>query len=377
VKVLCVFGTRPEAIKMAPVVMELQRRSKQIETVICITAQHREMLDQVLNLFNIQPDIDLNLMEENQSLPELTSRVLLTMNEVLQQVKPHWVLIQGDTTTVLATALAAFYLKIPIGHVEAGLRTQDRYNPFPEEINRRLVGALATFHFAPTERAKKALLKEGISADMIFVTGNTIVDALYWILKQPLSPLSKQLFQKLGLQGATDKKLILVTAHRRESFGSPMESLCRGLRKLVERNKDVVLVYPVHKNPNVRKTVWKILDGHERILLLEPLPYGPFIRLMEKSYLILTDSGGIQEEAPVLGKPVLVLRKRTERPEVIEAGVGKLVGTDEDRIVQEVEHLLRNEEAYRSMARKGSIFGDGRAAERIVNILMTKGISNA
>jgi len=335
------------------------------------------MLDQVLNLFNIQPDIDLNLMEENQSLPELTSRVLLTMNEVLQQVKPHWVLIQGDTTTVLATALAAFYLKIPIGHVEAGLRTQDRYNPFPEEINRRLVGALATFHFAPTERAKKALLKEGISADMIFVTGNTIVDALYWILKQPLSPLSKQLFQKLGLQGATDKKLILVTAHRRESFGSPMESLCRGLRKLVERNKDVVLVYPVHKNPNVRKTVWKILDGHERILLLEPLPYGPFIRLMEKSYLILTDSGGIQEEAPVLGKPVLVLRKRTERPEVIEAGVGKLVGTDEDRIVQEVEHLLRNEEAYRSMARKGSIFGDGRAAERIVNILMTKGISNA
>ena len=376
-KVLCVFGTRPEAIKMAPVAMELKRRSKQIETVICITAQHREMLDQVLNLFNIQPDIDLNLMEENQTLPELTSRVLLTMNEVLQQVKPHWVLIQGDTTTVLATALAAFYLKIPIGHVEAGLRTQDRYNPFPEEINRRLVGALSTFHFAPTERAKRVLLKEGISADMIFVTGNTIVDALYWILEQPPSPLSKQLFQKLGLQGYTDRKLILVTAHRRESFGSPMESLCRGLRKLVERNKDVVLVYPVHKNPNVQKTVWKILGGYDRILLIEPLPYEPFIRLMEKSDLILTDSGGIQEEAPVLGKPVLVLRKRTERPEIIEAGVGKLVGTDEDRIVQEVEHLLRSEEAYRSMARAGSIFGDGRAAERIVNILMTKGISNA
>ena len=368
-RVLCVFGTRPEAIKMAPVIRELRRYPDLFETRVCVTAQHREMLDQVLNLFSIQPDIDLNLMEPDQALSELTSRVITTMTRVLEQERPDWVLIQGDTTTVMATALAAFYLRIPVGHVEAGLRTRDRYNPFPEEINRRLVGVLATYHFAPTQTAKEALLAEGVPAESIVVTGNTVVDALYWILGQPPSEQSRQIFDELGL-GNKDCKIVLVTAHRRESFGQRFESLCRGLRRLVERNPDVYLIYPVHMNPNVRGPVYRILAGHERIRLVEPLPYETFVRLMDVAYIVLTDSGGIQEEAPVLGKPVLVLREKTERPEVIDAGVAKLVGTDEERIVDEAERLLHDVDAYQAMAKVGSLFGDGHAAERIVQTLL-------
>ncbi|MFQ5796096.1 MAG: non-hydrolyzing UDP-N-acetylglucosamine 2-epimerase [Candidatus Bipolaricaulia bacterium] len=376
-RVLTVFGTRPEAIKMAPVVRELENHPDRIKSAVCVTAQHREMLDQVLDLFDIQPDIDLDLMQPDQILPELTAQVVSAMTRILDRERPDRILIQGDTTTVMATALAAFYLKIPVGHVEAGLRTQDRYNPFPEEINRRIVSTLASYHFAPTPAAGQTLLGEGVDPNTIFVTGNTVVDALYWILKRPLSEQSKKLLQDLGLTdpdsvGAVEHpvRLILVTAHRRESFGHPFESLCRGLRVVVERNPDVLLVYPVHLNPRVRDPVQRILSGHQRIRLIEPLPYEPFVRLMNASYLVLTDSGGIQEEAPVLGKPVLVLRQETERSEAIAAGVAKLVGTDEERIVAETERLLHNEAAYQAMVKAESLFGDGHAARRIVKVLL-------
>lgn len=379
-RVLCVFGTRPEAIKMAPVIKELERYPDRFQVRVCVTAQHREMLDQMLELFGIDPDIDLNLMRPDQTLPELTTKVLLTMTEVLREEKPDWILIQGDTTTVMATAIAAFYLRIPVGHIEAGLRTQDRYNPFPEEINRRIVTVLATYHFAPTKRAQERLLAEGIDPKNVFLTGNTIVDAIQWILKLPVSEEAKRVFSELGLPDPTVAKeedlpfkVILVTAHRRESFGPPFESLCRGLRAIAERNEDVLLIYPVHLNPNVRHPVMEILSGHPRIKLLEPLPYEPFVRLMNISYLILTDSGGIQEEASVLGKPVLVLREVTERPELIEAGIGKIVGTDAHRIVEEAESILTDPDVHRAMARKAKLFGDGRAARRIVAKLSETG----
>lgn len=362
---------------MAPVVKELQRYPHRFELRICVTAQHRQMLDQMLKLFEISPDIDLNLMQPDQTLPELTSRVLLTMTKVLEEEKPDLVLIQGDTTTVMATALASFYLRIPVGHVEAGLRTGDRYSPFPEEINRRIVSVLATYHFAPTKRAQERLIAEGVDPKSVFLTGNTIVDALKWILELPVSKEAKQIFVELGLPDpavakAEDLpfKLIVVTAHRRESFGPPFESLCRGLRALADRNKDVLLVYPVHLNPNVREPAARILSGHPRIKLIDPLPYEPFVRLMNMAYLILTDSGGIQEEASVLGKPVLVLREVTERPELIEAEIGKIVGTDEGKIVEETERLLRDPVVYKSMAKKAELFGDGQAAKRIVKILL-------
>jgi len=379
-RVLCVFGTRPEAIKMAPVIKELKKHPDCFETRICVTAQHREMLDHMLKLFGITPDVDLNLMEPDQALPDLTAKVLRAMTRLLREEKPDWVLIQGDTTTVMATAFAAFYLRIPVGHIEAGLRTDDRYSPFPEEINRRIVSALATYHFAPTERARERLLAEGIDPRNVFLTGNTIVDAIQWILESPPSWESKELFIQLGLpdpvKAKAEKlpfKLILVTAHRRESFGPPFESLCRGLLAIAERNCDVLLVYPVHLNPKVREPVKRILRGHPRICLVDPLPYEAFVRLMSVSYLILTDSGGIQEEASVLGKPVLVLREVTERPELIEAGIGKLVGSNSQRILMETERLLRDEGTYRSMAKKAQLFGDGHAAERIVQILMHGG----
>ena len=352
---------------MAPVVRELARHPDLVEVRVCVTAQHRELLDQVLELFDIRPDIDLDLMRPGQTLPALTARVLTGMTRVLGRQRPDWVLIQGDTTTVLATALAAFYLRIPVGHVEAGLRTSDRYFPFPEEINRRLVGALATYHFAPTPAARTALLSEGVDPESIFVTGNTVVDALYWILGRPPSPEAQALLARIE---GDQQKLILVTAHRRESFGKPFIEICQGLRAVVERNPEVVLVYPVHPNPNVREPVKRFLAGHERILLLEPLSYEPFVRLMQASFLVLTDSGGLQEEAPVLGKPVLVLRSRTERPEAVEAGVARLIGTSKERIVSEVERLLGDEDAYQKMAQAGSLFGDGHAAERIVRILL-------
>ena len=362
---------------MAPVINELKKYPVHFETRICVTAQHREMLDQMLELFGITPDIDLDLMEPDQTLSALTSKVLLAMTRLLEEEKPDWVLIQGDTTTVMTTALAAFYLQIPVGHIEAGLRTDDRYSPFPEEINRRIVSVLATYHFAPTERARDRLLAEGVDPERVFLTGNTVVDAIHWILRRPPSEEAKRLFAKLGLPdpgvARTERlpfRLLLVTAHRRESFGPPFESLCKGLRAIAERNRDVVLVYPVHLNPRVRDPVRRILAGHPRIRLIDPLSYEPFVRLMNVAYMILTDSGGIQEEASVLGKPVLVLREVTERPELIEAGIGKLVGTDSQRIVTEAERLLRDRDTYRSMARQARLFGDGHAAERIVQILL-------
>ena len=365
---------------MAPVVRELSKHPDHFESRICVTAQHREMLDQVLELFHVTPDIDLNLMQPGQTLPELTSRVLLAMTEVLKRKRPDWVLIQGDTTTVMATALAAFYLRIPVGHIEAGLRTQDRYNPFPEEINRRMAGVLATYHFAPTKRAQDTLISEGVEPERVFLTGNTIVDAIQWILGTPPSEQARKLFGELGLPGSgmgkaelSPKRVILVTAHRRESFGAPFESLCHGLRAIAERNEDALVVYPVHLNPKVQDPVHRILDRHPRIRLINPLPYEPFVRLMNAAYMILTDSGGIQEEASVLGKPVLVLRNTTERPEIVEAGIAKLVGTDERRILTEAERLLHDKGVYQSMARKADLFGDGHAAKRIVEILMGTG----
>lgn len=369
--IFVVFGTRPEAIKLAPVIKELSSRRQLCKLSVCVTAQHRQMLDQMLELFSIEPDFDFNLMKENQSLADVTARVIELMFRLLSEKRPDFVVIQGDTTTVMATSIAAFYLKIPVAHVEAGLRTTDIYNPFPEEINRRIVGVTATYHFAPTERAKSNLLAEGAPAESIFVTGNTIVDALGWIIAAPASAGTESFLREVGVNADADGlKLILVTAHRRESFGEQFRSICRGLLGVVERNKDVAVVYPVHMNPNVRLVVREMLDGHPRIKLTPPLAYEAFVRLMNEAYLILTDSGGVQEEAAVLGKPVLVLREKTERPELIEEGVGKLVGTDEQRIIEEVELLLRDTSVYSAMAHRSSIFGDGNASKRIADVLL-------
>lgn len=360
-RVLSVFGTRPEAIKLAPVILELEKHPDRFDSQVCVTAQHREMLDQVLEWFRINPAYDLDLMQPGQELAEFAGRGLTTVSGLLKTTQPDVVLVQGDTTTAMVAALAAFYLRLPVGHVEAGLRTRDRYNPFPEEINRRMIGALATFHFAPTARAAAALRAEQVPEGDIFVTGNTVIDALHMTVKRPV---------KLDLDLRLEHpRLILVTAHRRESFGGPFESICMALLDLAERNTDIEIVYPVHLNPNVRQPVRRILAGHPRIHLLAPIRYEQFVHLMAEAYLILTDSGGIQEEAPALGKPVLVMRETTERPEATEAGTARLVGTDRQRIVAEAERLLRSEEDYRTMARTANPFGDGRAAERIVSIL--------
>lgn len=390
-RVLCIFGTRPEAIKMAPVVRELAKYPDRIECAVCVTAQHREMLDQTLDLFGIVPDIDLDLMQPEQALPDLTARVVTAISEVLFRVKPNLVLVQGDTTTVMATALAAFYQHIPVGHVEAGLRTHNRYAPFPEEINRRLTSVLATYHFAPTQSAVNSLLAEGVPKECIYLTGNPVIDALLWAVKLPPSALTRAVLCSLGLSKKRDEDsggpdhtpsgplnpLILVTAHRRENFGQPLESICKALQALVERNSEIQVVYPVHYNPRVRETAHRIIHGHPRIHLLDPLPYETFAHLMKVSYLILTDSGGIQEEAPALGKPVLVLREVTERPEAVEAGAVKVIGTDSNRIVSEVERLVYDEEGYRRMASSVNPYGDGHAAEQIVQtILQTKGLNN-
>ena len=378
-RILCVLGTRPETIKMAPVIRELEKYPDCIEPRICVTAQQREMLDQMLDLFGISPNRDLNLMQTNQSLSELTSRILINMTEVLAEEAPDCVLIQGDTTTAMVTALAAFYLRIPIGHIEAGLRTNNRYSPFPEEINRRIVSILATYHFAPTKRAKDRLIAEGIDPKTVFLTGNTVVDAIHLILSRPASEETRKLFSELGLPNPDSAnaeeipfKLILVTAHRRESFGAPFESLCKGLRRIAEENEDVILIYPVHLNPNVRDPVNRILSRQARIKLIDPLSYEPFVHLMNVAYFILTDSGGIQEEASVLGKPVLILRETTERPEIVETEIAKIVGTDSIKIQTESEKLLRNIDAYRFMARKVNVFGDGHASEKIVEVLQKK-----
>lgn len=362
-RVLTIFGTRPEAIKLAPVILEIEKHRNVFDHIVCVTAQHRNMLDQVLEWFQIKPDFDLNLMKPNQELTKFASRSLAAVSAVIKEVQPDVVLVQGDTTTVMVSALAAFYQNIPIGHVEAGLRTRQRDNPFPEEINRRLTSVMASYHFAPTQRAADALRAEKVPEKEIFITGNTVVDALLMTLKR------KAKFD-LGFN-PNGRRLILVTAHRRESFGAPFESLCLALRDLALNNSEVEIVYPVHLNPNVRDPVMRILSGNPRIHLLEPLRYEQFCHLMAIADLILTDSGGIQEEAPVLGKPTLVMRQTTERREAIEAGTARLVGTDRKGIVSETERLLFDEYAYRTMAHAGSPFGDGHAAERIVNILLS------
>jgi UDP-N-acetylglucosamine 2-epimerase (non-hydrolysing) len=373
-RVLSIFGTRPEAIKMAPVVRELEKHRGEMTSVVCVTAQHREILDQVLTLFDIKPDVDLNLMEENQSPASFTARAMTGLTEALEQVRPDLVLVQGDTTTAMVASLAAFYGQIPVGHVEAGLRTHSRYSPFPEEMNRRLLGALATYHFAPTEGAAAALRREGIPDEVIFVTGNPVIDALRWIGSQPPALETVRFLASLGLEagrGASHNGLrtVLLTAHRRESFGGPLAEICRAVKALVRRNADVQVIYPVHPNPNVRQSVVKYLADDRRIHLVDPLPYETLVHLMTRSYLILTDSGGLQEEGPALGKPVLVLRGETERLEGVEVGTAKLVGTDAAVILEEAERLLHDPEAYHRMACAVSPYGDGQAATRIVEII--------
>ena len=361
--VLCVVGTRPEAIKMAPVVLELRRRPWARVRVLA-TAQHREMLDQVLELFAIAPDRDLDLMRPNQSLADLSARLLGALDGALEVEKPWAVLAQGDTTTVLATALACFYRRLPFGHVEAGLRTGDLDSPFPEEMNRSVAGRLARVHFAPTESARANLLREGIAPSAVHVTGNTVIDALLQVAAREAPP-------PLGVPAGS--RLILVTAHRRENFGAPLQEICRALLTLVEGNADVHVLYPVHLNPNVNDVVRRALGGHPRITLCAPLDYLPFVAAMKRSFLILSDSGGVQEEAPALGKPVLVLRAETERPEAVAEGVVKLVGTAHDTIVAEAQRLLDDEGAYRAMARGVSPYGDGHAAARIADVLERMG----
>ena len=368
-KILSVFGTRPEAVKMAPVIRELAQ-TPNIESRVCVTAQHRQMLDQVLNLFDIKPDYDLNLMREDQSLAELSAAIFTHLDPIFSDFRPDWVLVQGDTTTVAITALLSYYRRIRVGHVEAGLRTHDKWQPFPEEINRRVAGVIADLHFAPTEWAKQNLLREGISEKAIAVTGNPVIDALQFVAKQPDPEEIVRLLGKLKIGNEeSGKKLILVTAHRRENFGRPLEDICNALKDLATRG-DVEIVYPVHLNPNVQEPVYHMLKRVNHITLLPPLDYLPLVGLMRHSTLILTDSGGIQEEAPALGIPVLVLREVTERPEGIEAGTLKLVGTATQRIVEEAKRLLEDESAYYSMAKAADPFGDGHAAQKIVRTLM-------
>lgn len=358
---MSVFGTRPEAIKMAPVVLALEREES-LASYLAVTAQHREMLDQVLAIFHLQPHYDLHSMEKRQSLNTITSKVLIGMREVLQEIKPHLVLVHGDTTTTFAAALASFYEKIPVGHVEAGLRTGDRYSPFPEEVNRRLTTQLSTLHFTPTKRSAENLMREGHSTSHIYVTGNTVIDALHIIVKRRESLFHHPLLKRVDLS----KKIILLTAHRRENWGPPLEDICWAIRSIVEE-RDVEVVFPVHLNPQIQEVVYRVLEGLLGVHLMDPLDYETFAHLMASSHLILTDSGGIQEEAPSLGKPVLVLRDKTERPEALEAGTVKMVGTNRERIVESVKLLLDDEREYKKMARAINPYGDGQASERIIH----------
>jgi len=364
VKTAVVFGTRPETIKLAPVVKELERRK--LDHTVIVTAQHRDMLDQELGVFRITPHHDLNIMQHNQDLFHVTTAVLNHIKPVLAKEMPDVLLVQGDTTTTFAASLAAFYLKIPVGHVEAGLRTWNKFNPYPEELNRQLTTRLTDFHFAPTEWAGKNLRSEGIEKERIYVTGNTVIDALLMIVDPKYrfteAPLNTIDFEK--------RRVIVLTSHRRENFGEPMGQIFTACRMLVEKYPDTELIYPVHPNPNVQKKAKEVLAGIPRIHLIKPMEYRPFVQLMNKCYLILTDSGGVQEEAPSLGKPVLVLRKTTERPEAIEAGTAKLVGTDRDPIFREADRLLSDRQAYREMSTKANPYGDGNASERIVDILL-------
>jgi UDP-N-acetylglucosamine 2-epimerase (non-hydrolysing) len=368
-RVLTIFGTRPEAVKMAPVIKALAA-AEGVDVRVCVTAQHRQMLDQVLNLFEIRPDIDLNLMRPNQSLAGLTSAILDHLDPVLSDLKPDWILVQGDTTTVMAASLLAFYHHIRVGHVEAGLRTNNREQPFPEEINRRIAGVIADLHFAPTEHSRQNLLHENVPAETIVVTGNPAIDALRDIVRRPAPAETQALLERLNIRPG-GKQLLLVTAHRRENLGEPLENICQALRELAEANADrLELIDPVHLNPHVQEQVHRLLGDVPNITLTPPQDYLPMVHLMKHATLVLTDSGGIQEEATSLGVPTLVLRELTERPEGVEAGVLKLVGTDTRCIVREAQHLLDDAAAYQQMACAANPFGDGHAAERIVRALL-------
>lgn len=380
-KIMLVFGTRPEAIKMAPLVKKFQNYPDKFKTIVCVTGQHREMLDQVLQIFNITPDYDLNIMKQGQDLYDVTARVLVGMKDVLKEAKPDVVLVHGDTTTSTAAALAAFYQQIPVGHVEAGLRTHNIYSPWPEEMNRQLTGRIATYDFAPTPLSRENLVSEGVADNKIIVTGNTVIDALYWVvdkIKNDMN-LDNHLARELADTGydtlrlKEGKRLVLITGHRRENFGDGFIHMCKAIKYLNDKYPDVDFVYPMHLNPNVRKPIHEVfgenLDGLGNMFFIEPLSYLPFVFLMEKADIVLTDSGGIQEEAPGLGKPVLVMRDTTERPEALSAGTVKLVGTDYDKIINEVSELLDSTEAYDKMSKAVNPYGDGKACERIVKSL--------
>ena len=381
-KVMLVFGTRPEAIKMAPLVKEFQKQPKRVETVVCVTGQHREMLDQVLKIFDIKPDYDLNIMKQGQDLYDVTARVLTGMRDVLKEVKPDVVLVHGDTTTSTAAALAAFYQQIPVGHVEAGLRTHNIYSPWPEEMNRLLTGRLATYHFSPTPLSRNNLIKESVDDRNIIITGNTVIDALYWVVdkiknNKELDNELEDILSKAGYDVNrlnNGKKLVLITGHRRENFGDGFINMCTAIKDLTVKYPDLDFVYPMHLNPNVRKPIHEVfgenLSGSKNMFFIEPLEDLSFVYLMEKSSIVLTDSGGIQEEAPGLGKPVLVMRDTTERPEALDAGTVKLVGTDYNKIVNEVSSLIDDKAAYEKMSKAVNPYGDGLACGRIVNALL-------
>lgn len=381
-KVMLVFGTRPEAIKMAPLVKEFQKNQDNFRTIVCVTGQHREMLDQVLNIFGIKPDYDLNIMKQGQDLYDVTARVLVGMRDVLKEVQPDIVLVHGDTTTSTAAALAAFYQQIPVGHVEAGLRTHNIYSPWPEEMNRQITGRIATYHFAPTPLSEQNLLAENVKGENIHVTGNTVIDALYMVVEKIKNDkaldaelevvLNKSGYDVNRLTGG--RKLVLITGHRRENFGDGFIHMCTAIKDLTKKYPDVDFVYPMHLNPNVRKPIHEVfgedLSHLSNMFFIEPLEYLSFVYLMEKSTIVLTDSGGIQEEAPGLGKPVLVMRDTTERPEALEAGTVKLVGTNYDKIIGEVSALLNNQDYYEKMSKAVNPYGDGKACERIVRALI-------
>ncbi|GMQ79234.1 MAG: UDP-N-acetylglucosamine 2-epimerase (non-hydrolyzing) [Anaerolineae bacterium] len=369
-KILTILGTRPEAIKLAPVIKKLQKHPTKISCKLCVTAQHRHLLDQVLKLFDMKVDYDLDLMRPEQSLSQVASNVLSGLEPILKKEQPDWVLVQGDTTSIAAASIASYYAQCKIGHIEAGLRTFNKYQPFPEEINRRIASVIADMHFAPTERAKENLLREGISEDKVYLTGNTVIDALHIVLDMPYDPFDGPLTNL-----PWDKRLILVTTHRRENFGKPLEDICSALITISQRYlNNVHIIIPVHPNPAVKNTIHKILEGIEGITLTEPLEYIHLVNLMKKSTIILTDSGGIQEEAPGMGKPVLVMRETTERPEGVETGNVKLVGTNKDRIVCNVDELLNNSSTYNEMTQLSNPYGDGLAADRIVEALLKCGI---
>ena len=364
IKVMSIFGTRPEAIKMAPLVKELESR-KEIKSIVCVTAQHREMLDQVLDTFDIKPDYDLDIMKQGQTLSDITSRVLMGLEDVIKQEKPNIILVHGDTTTTFAGALAAFYNQIDIGHVEAGLRTNDKYSPFPEEMNRQMVDCMTDMYFAPTDLSKLNLVKENIDVNKIYVTGNTAIDAMKTTVIDNYSNPELDWVN-------SDERLILVTAHRRENLGEPMRHIFKAIRRIVDEFEDVKVLYPIHLNPKVREVAHEVFDGCDRVRLIEPLDVFDFHNFINRCYMIMSDSGGVQEEAPSLGKPVLVLRDTTERPEGIEAGTLKLVGTDEDNICNEAKKLLIDNDAYNKMSKASNPYGDGHASERIVDAIIEK-----